>query len=119
YHHFAGAAWMPWVLLALERTVTRGDLSSALALGATAAAELLAGSGDMCLMTGVLGSARTLWRVLSEARGARLRAAAGLARSCLVAGIFGVTLTAVQWLPTAALLREGSRLDMPPRVSMF
>ncbi len=119
WHHLAGGAWIPWVLLALERALSLHTTASALVLGAAAAGQLLAGSGDMCLMSGLLGLARIVWFLLSRESGVRAQAAVRIARTGLVAGVFAVLLAAVQWLPTGALLEEGSRLGMSSAASMF
>src|SRR3990172_12396565 len=51
WHHFAGAAWIPWVFLAAERALARRTVGRALAWGAVLGAQLLAGSADMALLT--------------------------------------------------------------------
>src|SRR5262249_23081693 len=67
YHHFSGLAWMPWVLLALERLLADRGIASAVVLGAAAAAQLLAGSADMCLMTAVAAVLRVMATLLTPA----------------------------------------------------
>ena len=58
YHHFASAAWIAWVLLALERVIERPGGRSAAGLAAAAAAMALAGSADICVMTAAAALAR-------------------------------------------------------------
>jgi hypothetical protein len=108
FHHFAGAAWMPWVLRAGVRAAAEGTAASALKLGALAGGQALAGSADMCVFTGVAGAVYAAgW--LRTGRGALApRLVAGL-RTIGLAGAFAALLAAVQWLPAAALLRQGTR----------
>jgi hypothetical protein len=108
-HHFAGAAWLPWVILALDRTLTLPTLRAGLALGAVAAVQVLAGSGDMCLMTAFIACGWTGYRLLGPQAGPRGRA---LAAAALIGAPLAALLSAVQWLPTLDLLRSGMRLGM-------
>jgi hypothetical protein len=118
FHHFAGMAWMPWVLLATHVALVRGTVAASLAVGGALAGQVLAGSGDMCLMTGVLalGYAATVRAGLDDARHVPLsRVLVGV---CL-AGASALVLSAAQWLPTAAILAEGSRLRLGPEVNTY
>src|SRR5438552_1131242 len=54
WHHFAGAAWIPWVLLAADRAMPLGRRVDMVAWGAAAAGQILAGSADMAAMTATL-----------------------------------------------------------------
>jgi hypothetical protein len=117
FHHFAGLAWTPWVLLALERTLAAPTARRAAVLGAVAGGQVLAGSGDLCLMTALLGAAAVArWLVASTPRGAHAGRAAGAL--VLAAGI-GCSISAVQWLPTAAILKAGSRLALAPWANLY
>ena len=51
WHHFAGTAWMPWVLLAFDTALRRPSLAATLGLAAALALQILAGSADLCAMT--------------------------------------------------------------------
>ena len=110
-HHFAGACWMPWVLAALEAILRRPTARSALALAGALSLQVLAGSGDMVLMTAGLGALRVLALVVgpssAEARPTRTAAALGLA------AVLTLALTAVQWVPTAALASASARRALP------
>ena len=102
YHHYAGAAWIPWVLWGLEGVLQAGTVPSVLLLGTIAAGQVLAGSGDMCLITAFAAMVRVAAHLVQSPRPSQesLRlVAAGLGASVVVAG-----LSAVQWLPTAELL---------------
>lgn len=116
YHHYMGAAWMPWVLLALERALERPTRGRAAALAALAGVQILAGSGDMVVLTALAGSFRLLGAL---DRGAiprlSLRVLAGLG----VAGALGLALAAAQWVPTLELLRRSSRSAMPAGSNLY
>ena len=52
WHHFAGACWMPWVIVCAERAARRPPPArSAAALALAAGLQMLAGSADLCAMT--------------------------------------------------------------------
>jgi hypothetical protein len=107
FHHYAGAAWMPWVLAALVSLLRRPGPATALGLGLAAGAQLLAGSGDLCLATGMLGVAGAAWYLVAarpSAPALKRVALAGALAACL-AGALG----ALQWLPTARQAALGSR----------
>jgi hypothetical protein len=105
YHHFAGAALLPWVLWALERLLERPGTRRALALGAVAACQVLAGSGDLVLMTALVAAARLLLHV----RSARARGLGATSAQLAVAAALAASLSAVQWLPTVERGASGLR----------
>ncbi|HVQ28765.1 MAG TPA: YfhO family protein, partial [Vicinamibacteria bacterium] len=115
FHHFAGAAWIPWVLWGLEGVLQGGAGASALLLGSLAAGQVLAGSGDMCLITtlsGVLRLCAHFVRASPDWPEVRRLGAAGAGAALVAAG-----LSAVQWLPTAELLSGSARLGQTPATS--
>jgi hypothetical protein len=105
FHHYAGASWMPWVLAALVGLVRRPGAASALALSLAAGAQLLAGSGDLCLGTAVAGAAGLAWHV-ARTRPPGLRLVAGWSAVALAVA---VALGCVQWLPTLGQALSGAR----------
>jgi hypothetical protein len=109
FHHYAGAAWMPWVLAALESLVGRPRIGAALALGTTAGLQLLAGSGDLCLATGILCAARVGWYLIHGRP--RIASLGPLAGASLLAVTLAVALGAAQWLPTAEQVARSSRSE--------
>jgi hypothetical protein len=118
FHHFAGAAWITWVLLALEGLLAERSRRAAVLLGAAGAAQILAGSGDMCLITGMAVGLRLLVGAIHRPQ----LAAARLTRRILLAALAGtlaLSLSAIQWWPTLELVRSGSRLKQPPSASMY
>ena len=107
YHHFCGAAWIPWVVLAADRLLENPGARSVSLLGLTAAAQALAGSADMCLASALAVVIQAVPSIFQgnrarEHRGARLRA---LAVSVLLAA----SIAAVQWLPTLSVLPNVGR----------
>jgi hypothetical protein len=108
FHHFAGAAWIPWTLLMVARALARPSLGSSLALGAVAGGQALAGSADMCLMTALAAAlfAAVSWR---GGPGTPRQRLAALVRVVAVGGVFAAMLAAVQWLPAFRLMLQGTR----------
>ena len=115
FHHYAGAAWLPWLLLALEGLLSRPGATTALWLGLVAAGQMFAGSGDMCLAGGILGAARIGWHLV-RARGRGILALAG---GGALAAALALAMGAVQWLPTAERAREGFRTGQDSRTSTY
>jgi hypothetical protein len=116
YHHFAGAAWMPWVLLALESALARGTLKSGILLGLAAGLQSLAGSADLCFMTALLAAGRGVAYLTRPAdRGAPWRLAGVVAMALPLAAMVG----AVQWLPARALLAGTTRASQGASVSLY
>jgi hypothetical protein len=102
WHHLAGAAWLPWVVWAGDRALTRPTSRRAALWGLFVAVQALAGSPDMSLLTVLVEVAHVAWRM--KAPGWRTRAGA-----VLLAAAFAAGLSAGQWLPTLELLRGSSR----------
>lgn len=103
--HLAGAAWMPWVLLAAERLLRSPSARGAMALGASAGLQLLAGSADMALLTWVASGLRLLAPIVSAAAGARRRLVALSALAAMIA----LGLASAQWIPTTVAAAASTR----------
>lgn len=111
WNHYGGAAWMPWALLAADRTLATGRLAPALAWGSAMAAQILCGSPDTLLMTSLLAAARTvssLRRGGAERPTRRRRAFLAAA-----AWAFALALSAAQWMPTLEVARGSARWQLP------
>jgi len=106
-HHFPGAAWLPWVLLALEGALRKPGLGASLRLGVVAGIQLLAGSGDLCVMTALLGGARTAAHLVR--RRPSDPPLAGLVRYLTLSAALGLSIGAAQWMPTASRALGGLR----------
>jgi hypothetical protein len=118
YHHLAGTAWLPWTLLALDTALASGTPRAAFVLGAVAAGQVLAGSGDLCLMTAFAALGYTCSTLIAAGSGflaARIRRVGFVA---LIAAAVASLLSAPQWLPTVATLSSGQRLRLEPAVKM-
>jgi hypothetical protein len=117
HHHFMGAAWIPWVLLGLERLLQAPSRRRAIVLASFAAGQVFAGSGDMAVLTAAAAALRLLmeaWRRRDDA--ASLRPMAGL---LAVAVLVALGLSAAQWVPTLDVFRGTTRQSMPPGTNLF
>jgi Bacterial membrane protein YfhO len=111
WNHYGGAAWMPWALLAADRTLARGRLAPALGWGTAMAAQILCGSPDTLLMTTLLVAARTISSLRKGgAERPTRRRQVGLAA---VASVFALALSAAQWMPTLEVARGSARWSLP------
>jgi hypothetical protein len=117
WHHYAGAAWLPWLLFALEGLVRRPGLAAALPLGLAAGAQLAAGSGDLCLAGAFLGTGRLAWHLVHGRPGRRRVVALGASGAAAAALAF--CLGAAQWLPTAERARDGFRAVLDARTNAY
>jgi len=117
WHHLAGAAWMPWVLLTADRAAAHPRLARALVWGAAMGAQILAGSADMCAMTGLVALGLLLVRAdRGSATGPanrRLLAAAALA------GVFALALSAGLWMTALDVAARSDRASLPSEVRTF
>lgn len=98
------AAWLPWLVLAVDALISRVTLWRILALAAVLAMQLLAGHAQWTFYSLVLAGGYVAWRVVGERRHAIPILAAGLLALALSIGI-----AAAQLVPTAELQRESQR----------
>jgi len=107
WHHFAGAAWMPWVVLATHRLVRRPTAGRVVLFAVALAFQVLAGSGDMVLITAAVAVAWLLGTAppLARSRRALVPLAGGVA--------LAAALSAMQWVPTVELASRAMRRDLP------
>jgi hypothetical protein len=110
--HFAGAAWMPWVLLAVERSIRRPGRRHFVTLTLVLGLQILAGSADLCAMTWAFGAAWAAFRLVERRRERPGRPAARLLAAAALAG----GLTAVVWWPAAGVLGRSPRQALPEDV---
>jgi hypothetical protein len=110
WHHLAGAAWMPWVLLAADRAIETARWRDALLWGIAAALQLLAGSPDACVETVLLQAAWLLGRFdYRQLLGITNRRR--IAVSLLAVG-FAALLAAAQWMPSLEAARHSERSEL-------
>lgn len=116
HHHFAGLCWVPLVLWTIERALRTSVRAAGLAFGAALGLQLLAGSADLVVMTGLIAALRLALAIRPGPGGSLLRPAtlAVLGLGLLV----GVALAAVQWLPTLALVGGTARSHLGAQASL-
>lgn len=106
WQHFAGAAWMPWVLVAAN--VSWRPRGSPVPLAAATAAQVLAGSADMCALTGILVACAGVVRLRTGGASVGRR----LARRTLAGWALALAVTAAQWLPALELVANSTRAGL-------
>lgn len=107
WHHFASLMYLPWIVDAFLRL--RAGRGSARRLGLLTGLQALAGSADVCVMTGM-----TLLALLPGKPGRLLRLVPKLAGALALC----LALAAVQWLPTARLAAQSARSSLGPEVRL-
>lgn len=112
WHHLAGAAWIPWMFVALDRALDSGRPRDALLAGLTLCGQIVAGSPDLTALTlPALGLyvlvRRPAWRARAGARPPHPW------RTALLALGFGLALGAPQWLPTLEWAQRSARALQP------
>jgi hypothetical protein len=108
WHHFAGACWMPWVVLAAHHTFEGPSLRNMVRLGLAAGMLLLAGSADVAAMTavaaaGLLVGVHLSWR--AAARRDDVRRAASAAGAAAIA----MGLSCALWLVAVTEAASGGQ----------
>jgi hypothetical protein len=118
WHHFAGAAWIPWVFLAGQRALVARSRRAVLGWCAAMGAQMLAGSADMVLMTGLAIAAYAAARYVRWRRPFSLRNRALAGRTALaVAG--ATALSAVMWGPALELALRSTRRALPEHIRTY
>jgi membrane protein YfhO len=116
WNQLAGAAWLPWSVLAAETALDTGRSAHAVLWGATLAAPILAGSPEGALLAAMLGGAVAVGRIFGGAGRARL----GRVAFCVgIAGVFALALSAVQWLPSLEAARRSARAGLGPEARAY
>jgi hypothetical protein len=110
WHHFASAAWIPWVLVAADRAIASGRRADAVRWGGAMALQALGGSADMLILTSLLAAGYALSRVRGEGAVPLSRVAAVAA----LAGALALALSAGLWLPTLDVASRSERWHLPP-----
>jgi len=110
------AAWLPWVLLCLDRLLDRRRLADALWLGIVLGLQLLAAHPQMTLLTLYLAAAWGVFVRLSPIPASSFSAPpkvnggwGGAASLLLLSGLIAGGLAAGQILPTLGLFRDAAR----------
>ena len=108
WHQLAGAAWIPWLFLALERLQRRRRARDGALFGLAFALHVFAGSPDYSALVLPALALYGLWPG-EPARPALLRRVGLLGAAVAL----GLSLAAVQWLPTLAWSRASHRGETP------
>ena len=103
WHHFAGAAWIPWVLVCLDRVLESPSRRKTVVLGVAFGLQILAGSADMCAATLLLSLLQLVCdRVVDRSSSTPLvQLSAALA--------IALFLGAATWLPALQVLSGSAR----------
>lgn len=108
WHHFSGAALIPWVLLAADRAAA--GPRPALAWAAAVALQLLAGSADMAAVTHLMMAPLLVRRIFEQRTGTGAGAAV---LRIAAAWALALSLAAAQWLPTLEIAQRSARRSLP------
>jgi len=113
WHHFAGAAWIPWAIVAADACFAAWPRRRAvIAWGVVIGVQLLAGSADMAIMTGLLTAALMARRHLAV-RGVDISEKARMVAAAGAALLLGAGIAAALWLPTFEIARRSARWGLP------
>lgn len=115
--HFAGATWIPWTLLAADSALRLPGLRRALLWGAVLGVQILAGSFDMCVISGLLQAAYSV-RYL-RGLGSWRQVARRIAAPAAIALVFALALGAGLWLPAAEQVRASARAELTEDVRTY
>ena len=117
WHHYAGASWLPYVVLAADRALggARRDVARfAVVLGL----QVLAGSADLCAMTLLLAAALGVARHLDWKRPLSSANRAVLARG-FGGVLLAVGLSAALWMAALEIVSRASRASLPQGVRTY
>lgn len=108
YHHFAGATWIPWVVVAADRAFRSGRWRDVAWLGLAFGAQLLAGSAEMAAASVILAALHAALSIV-DWRTPLARSNRRLLGGAVLAGLLASGMAAAQWLPTAEVARRSQR----------
>ncbi len=116
WHHFAGAMWMPWILLAALRALSTGRATIAVVWGLASAMQAFAGSADMCLMTHGVTAVLLVTRLVRPETGeSRSRSF----RQVAIGASVTILAASGQWLPSLAVARQSFRWALPSATQTY
>jgi hypothetical protein len=110
WHHMAGAAFFPWVLLAMHRAAAATRFGGTLGLALAVAGQVLAGSADMVAMTFLVAAASLATEL--DWRHPGCPANRGMAARVALGVSWGLGLSAIQWLPTLEMALGTARMGL-------
>jgi hypothetical protein len=116
-HHFSGASWLPWHVLAADTAVTKRSTRSVIGWGVVIAAQVLTGSADQCVFSGLVVAAyvahRLDWRRFTGPDNVRI-----FLTACLSLGL-GLALSAAQWVPSLVLASGSARVNLSAAIRTY
>ncbi|MBI3932202.1 MAG: YfhO family protein [Acidobacteria bacterium] len=117
WNHLAGAAWVPWIVLAADLALAAGGAARTVVWGLALAAPVLAGSVESGLIAAVLTVA-CCWPRLDRTPllGSHNRR---LAWTAVGAVALAMGFSAAQWLPSLELARRSARAGLPAAVTGY
>lgn len=118
WHHFAGAAWVPWVLLKADEALLKATVRSALVCGLVIALQILAGSADMCVMTLLVaaGGAAVFsvrWRRTEAPANLKIIGTGALALATALA------ISAGLWMSALDVVSRSARSSLPSEIRTY
>ena len=116
FHHFVGAALLPWVLAAFQVFLDRRTTRAAVVLAVAAGLQILAGSGDMVVLSALSAAILLAEVVLREGR--RWLSSGILAR-ILLAAVLALGISAAQWVPALAVASNSTRSRMSREFNLY
>jgi hypothetical protein len=105
WNHLAAAAWLPWVLVAEQRALASLVARDVAIWGASLGIQVLAGSPDVSLMTGLLVLGETLLSLRRDGASHNRR----VLTSAALAALLGFSIAAGQILPSLELASRSGR----------
>ena len=105
----AAAAWLPWILLALEELYIAAKWRWVTLGSAFIALQLLAGEPQMTCYTVIVAASYWLFSLIVRTPHSRSR----FAVMSLAMAFCGALLSMIQLLPSRELLRQGQRIEIP------
>ena len=118
WHHFAGAAWLPWAIVTAHALAAARHARAALALAGVLAAQQLAGSFEMSAM-GVLVASAVIVRELAWPRPWASASDRRLLVHAAGAFVLALCLSAGQWMATLEAAAHSGRRSLPREIRTY
>jgi hypothetical protein len=117
WHHFAGASWLPWVVLAADRALDGGRRETA-TFGAVLALQIVAGSADLVAMSLLLAAVVGVAPRFTSLRAGGRAGLLPLARAGLGL-LLALGASALLWMPSLDLVSRAARSQLPEAVRTY
>src|SRR5262249_42397613 len=103
------AAWLPWLMLAVDTLLDSVTLPRILGLTVVLTMQLLAGHAQWTFYCFVLAGSYALWNLIRNRKDYSLRRLASILICAAFAFLLAVGISAAQLVPTAELQRQSQR----------